>query len=296
MFRKLTICIILVALGLAAGSALAAFENVPVSPRARGMGETGVAVPDGVYATALNPSHLGSWTTGGLAASYVRPFGVNYADFVHLGAAVPLSPKDGAIGISLSKYTVDYTGVRLADETQLTFGYGRSLYKDLHSSVDIGASVNMYHLKFGESISGIKPGNDTALGLDLGMLLTLHRRTHVAFMIKNMNNPQIGIDEEELGQRLTGAVSYIPYDGVVTTFEIDNELGQDVQYHGGLEMVMVEGFALRAGVITNPSKLTAGFGYQAQGFSVDYGFSTGGGTLTSTHQFGVRFAWGGEAQ
>ena len=48
---------------------------------------------------------------------------------------------------------------------------------------------------------------------------------------------------------------------VITTFEFDNELGYDVQYQGGVEMYVVKGFALRAGVITNPSKLTAGFGY-----------------------------------
>ena len=81
----------------------------------------------------------------------------------------------------------------------------------------------------------------------------------------------------------------------MTTFEFDNELGQDVQYHGGLEIMLVEGFALRAGIVTNPSKLTAGFGYALHGFSLDYGFATGGGTLESTHQFGLNFAWGGEA-
>ena len=56
------------------------------------------------------------------------------------------------------------------------------------------------------------------------------------------------------------------------------------------------GFALRAGVLTNPNKLTAGFGYAIAGFGFDYGFSTGGGTLDSTHQFGLNYAWGGEAQ
>ena len=296
MFRKLTLSIILVALSLSAGSALAVFENVPVSPRARGMGETGVAVPDGPYANALNPGHLGSWTTGGLAASYVSPFNLNYADYYHLGVAVPVSPTNGAVGLSLSKFKVDYSGVTLMEESQLSLAYGRSLYKDMHSSVDLGVSLNMYHLKFASTTSGLNPGNDTALGVDVGMLMTLHRRTHLAFMIKNINNPQIGLDQEDLGQRLTGGIAYAPYDGVVTTFEFDNELGKDMQYHGGVEMRMVEGFALRVGVITNPSKLTAGFGYQASGFGLDYGFSTGGGTLDSTHQFGVRFAWGGEAQ
>jgi hypothetical protein len=82
----------------------------------------------------------------------------------------------------------------------------------------------------------------------------------------------------------------------VTSFEIDNKLGQDVVYKGGVEAYVVEGFALRAGVATNPNRLTFGFGYEMAGFGLDYGFSTGGGTLDSTHQFGLVFAWGGEAQ
>ena len=97
-------------------------------------------------------------------------------------------------------------------------------------------------------------------------------------------------------RRLIGGVSYIPYDGVVTTFQFDHELGQEVQYHGGVEMMLLTGFALRAGVATNPNKLTGGFGYTYENIGVNYGFSTGGGTLEDTHQFGVRYAWGGEAQ
>ena len=61
-------------------------------------------------------------------------------------------------------------------------------------------------------------------------------------------------------------------------------------------MLIVENFALRAGVLTNPNKLTAGFGYSLSGLGVQYGFSTGGGTLDSTHQFGLNYTWGGEAQ
>ncbi len=296
MFRKLILCIILVALGLSASTALAAFDNVPVSPRARGMGESGVAVPDGPYATALNPGHLGSWTRGAVVASYVRPFGVDFADYYHMGTVVPVSLTGGAVGFSLSQFKVDYNDISLMEESQLSMGYGRSLYHDMHSSIDLGLSVNMYHLKYGATTSGLNPGNDTTLGLDFGMLFTLHKRTRLAFMIKNFNNPQIGVDEEELDQRLSAGISYAPYEGVITTFEFDNELGEDVQYHTGIEMRMVEGFVLRAGVVTTPSKLTAGFGYEAKDFCLDYGFSTGGGTLESTHQFGVRFAWGGEAQ
>jgi len=295
MLKRITIICILAALGLSAGSALAAFEDVAVSPRARGMGETGVAVPDGPYATYLNTAHLANLEESRLSASYVQPFNLTFADYYHLGVALPFEQDSGGFGFSFSQFQVEHQDVDLLDETQLSLGYGRVLYSDLHSSIAMGGSVNMYHLKFGETISGLDPGNDSALGFDLGLLATVHKRTRVGVMVKNINNPQIGIDHEELAHRVIGGVSYEPYDGVITTFEIDNELGQDVQYHGGIEMHVAPDFALRAGVITNPSKLTAGFGYQLHPVSLNYGFSTGGGTLESTHQFGLSVAWGGEA-
>ncbi len=297
MFRKLTILFILAALGLSAGTALAgAFADVPVSPRARAMGEAGSAVIDGVYATYLNPGHLGATTKGTLAASYVQPFQLSFADYYHMGAVVPVSPGNGAVGISISQLKSQYKDVTLHEETQISLGYGRALYQDMHSRVDLGGSINMYHLKFAETVTGIDPGNDSALGLDLGLLVTVHNRTRLGVMIKNLNNPQIGVDQEELAHRLIAGISYEPYEGVITTFEFDNELGQDTQYHGGIEMIVAQGFALRAGIITTPNKLTAGFGYTLDRFALNYGFSTGGGALESTHQFGVNISWGGEAQ
>lgn len=296
MLKKITIICILAALGLSNGMALAAFEDVSVSPRSRAMGEAGSSVPDATYATYLNPSHLAGATNGGLAASYVRPFQLSFTDFYYLGAVLPINPEDGAVGISLSQFKVDHDGVRLMEESQISLGYGRTLYSDMHSKVDLGGNLNLYHLKYAETTSGLDPGNDSALGIDLGLMVTVHKRTRVAVMVKNLNNPQIGVDQEELAHRVIGGISYEPYDGVITTFELDNELGQDVQYHGGIEMYIAQGFALRAGVITNPSKLAAGFGYTLDRFSLNYGFSTGGGTLESTHQFGVNISWGGEAQ
>ncbi len=296
MFRKITMICILAALGLSGSTALAAFEDLPVSPRARAMGEAGAAVSDGAYATALNPAHLGSTLTGSMSASYVKPFNLSFGDYYHLGAAIPMGTENGSFGISLTQFKVEYEGVQLMDESRISLGYGKTVYSDMHSQIDLGTSVNMYHLKYGETTSGIDPGNDSCLGIDLGLLVTVHKRTKLGVMIKNVNNPQIGVDEEELAHRVIAGVSYEPYDGVITTFEIDNELGQDVQYHGGIEFYPALGLALRAGIVTNPNKLTAGFGYSLDRFSLNYGFSTGGGTLESTHQFGFNIAWGGEAK
>ena len=109
-----------------------------------------------------------------------------------------------------------------------------------------------------------------------------------------MNNPQIGSEQENLRQRVNGGISYEPYRGVITTFEVESQLGEQVQYHGGVEMVIFRGFALRAGVMTSPNKVTAGFGYIFRGVALNYGYSTGVGVLDSSHQFGLNYYWGGE--
>jgi len=296
MIRKLTYLVILATLGFSAGPASAFFENTVVSPRARAMGESSVAVDDAAYAAFQNPGQLGGITSGKVAASYVRPFNLDFTDFVYFGAGVPVSEKWGNLGLALSSFKVGYQDTSLLKETQVSLAHGFGLYSDYHSRIDFGYALNMYRVELGESISGLDPGSDTAFGIDLGFMMTLHKRTHLGFQIKNLNNPQIGVDTEELHRRLIAGISYEPYDGVVTTFEFDNELGEDVQYHGGVDMTITTGFALRAGVLTNPNKLTAGFGYAIAGFGFDYGFSTGGGTLDRTHQFGLNYTWGGEAK
>jgi len=296
MIRKLTFILVLATLGLAAVPAGAFFENTAVSPRSRAMGEASVAVHDGAFAAFLNPAQLGGLENGELAATYVQPFRLDFTDFFYLGAGLPVSAKYGNLGIGFSHFKVGYDGADLLKESQITLGHGFKMYEDYHSRVDFGYALNMYHVELGESVSGIDPGSDTAFGIDLGFMMTLHKRTRMGFQVKNLNNPNIGRDVEELPRRLLAGISYEPYDGVVTTFEFDNELGRKVQYHGGLEMKVVPVLALRAGIITNPNKLSAGFGVYVKGFKVNYGFSTGGGTLDSTHQFGLNFAWGGEAK
>ena len=80
MIRKLTYLVILATLGFSAVPASAFFENTVVSPRARSMGESSVAVADAAYAAFLNPGQLGSITTAKIGA--IRRLGDHTMDFV----------------------------------------------------------------------------------------------------------------------------------------------------------------------------------------------------------------------
>jgi len=296
--RKLTLILLLAACGLGALPARAVFENVMVSPRARAMGDASVAYVDAPFAVTHNPAGLAD-AGNALGTTYVQPYGLDFARQVYLGGAVRVG-RAGGVGFAYRRFGTDYEDVDLLKESTFTAGHGLNLYDDLHSSIRFGYALNVYRLEFGETVSGFDPGSATSVGVDLGLLVTLHERTQIGFLVHNLNTPKIGEDEEEIPQRLHAGISYEPYTGVVTTFEFESEPGYQVQMHGGLEFQVIAGLALRAGVMSNPSKLTAGLGYAFDHLGVpiafQYGFSTGGGVLDSTHQFGLTVAWGGENQ
>lgn len=295
MIRRTTILMILTALGLTAGTASAFFEDVPVSARQRGLGGAGAAVVDCAWSVFLNPAQLGETQGGTAGVSYVRPFGLDFTDRTTLAAGLPWNTAHGRFGVGLSHFKVSYQDTSLLEEKRLTFAHGVTLFEDMHSRVSWGWSLNVYDVRLGHTVDGLDPGTDTAFSFDMGLLLTVHRRTRIGVLVHNLTQPHIGVDHEELARRLITGISYEPYAGVVTTFEFRNELARDVQYRGGVEAAVLEDFVLRGGIATDPNRVTAGFGYGREGFMLNYGFSTGGGTLPSTHQFGLNFAWGGEA-
>jgi len=291
---RLTVIVALVSVVMLAATAQAAFENLMVSPRARAMGDASVVDPGSSYAATLNPARLALLSgRGQVSASYTQPYGLDFHKLVHMGAAFDLGSR-GTLGVAYRQYGVDYQDTDLHQENTFTLAYGKVLYQDVHSSISLGVGLNLYRLEFGETVSGLDPGSDMTPGLDVGLSATLHGRTHVGVLVHNYNVPEIGRDHEELPRTLRAGIGYEPYDGVLTVFELENTHGEDPQWRGGVEVTVLPGLALRTGIMTNPSKLTGGFGYSFGQASLDYGFSTGGGVLENSHQFGLSWAWGGE--
>jgi hypothetical protein len=303
MKRTLTLILLLAAFATAPPAARAFFANVPISPRARAMGDAAVSVPDAPFATYQNPAALALYRNPALGTSFVRPYGLDFNDLLFAGGAIPLSASLGSVGIGLRyfgvSYQSDFGGIAednsLLKETMVSVSHGLGLYHDLHAGIDFGYTFNFYNVQQGADLYGEDPGHGWAVGIDLGLMVTLHERTKLGFLINNINQPRLGVDQENLPQLLNGGVSYQPYVGVITTFEIEGQLGEQVKYKGGAELQVARGFFLRAGVLTNPNKVSAGFGYELKGFALNYGYSSGGGALAGSHQFGLTYAWGGEA-
>lgn len=275
----------------------AVFDELAVSPRARAMGEAAAATGPDAWSYFHNPAALSLLPRLALSTSTFQPHGLDPSRISAVGGAYALTRWNAGVALGFRTHSLEYRDVTLLDEQVFSAAFGFQLYEDVSSSAHLGMTFNVYSLEFGETVDGVDPGSASAVGLDLGAIVTVRDRTRVGFFTRNLNSPTIGLDEDELPRMVVFGVAYEPYDGVVTSFDIRNELNQDTRFHGGAEMGITDFLALRAGIMTAPSKITAGFAITLpMPFTLEYAFSTGGGTLDETHQFGLSFRLSGSEQ
>ena len=272
----------------------AAFDDIEVSPRARALGGAWAALGGDEYAALHNPAAL-AWAGRGCgSASYLRPFGYDFSSQSAAAMTASLPGRAGGIGLALRRFGVEYLGEQLTTETTVALGHGFRILADSQSELAVGWSLNLYALEFGRSVTGLDPGSARGLGVNLGAQAVVRERTRVGFYALNVNNPHLGRrDKEELRRSVLAGVSYAPYPGVETVLGLSNDLGQPVQWRGGTEFEVTDYLRLRAGLATEPNAFTAGVGFSRAGLRIDYAFSTGGGVLAETHQFGVGYVLGG---
>jgi len=287
--RILTLAAI-VALGLAP-AARAAFEDIEVSPRLRAQGGAGLASMGDPFAVFHNPATLAWAGRGQAAASWVQPFGLDFATQSVAAAAGRLPGRAGGVAIGWREFGVEYDGQNLLRETTVGLAHAFRLLSDRQSELAFGWGVDYYALDFGTSVTGLDPGRASVVGVHAGALATVRERTRVAFAVRNFNHPAIGNrDKEELRERVAVGIAYAPYPGVETSFDLSSELGEALQWRGGTAFDLSSALVLRAGVRTEPNVVSAGLGLRLAGFTLDYAFSTGGGVLEETHQVGLSAA------
>ncbi|MBN2564999.1 MAG: hypothetical protein JXB46_04755 [Candidatus Eisenbacteria bacterium] len=269
-----------------AADASGVFDNMILTPRARAMGGAFVAMSDDESAIFTNPAGLADQTEIGVYASYVDLFGYPYWDLGSLSAVVPT--EYGTFGLGARMFTTEYDGVDLESEYTIMVSHGFSLMKDIHSSLAIGYTANLYGLSFDAvSVSGEDLGSANTMGFDIGVLGTLRGRTRFGFFMKNINNPKLGeADTDDLPQWFTGGVAYSPYGGVETSLELQKQDDEDLRACFGVETALTDFFTVRAGLQNNPNRLSAGFGANFQRIRVDYSY-TSHAVLPGTHHFGL---------
>ena len=272
---------ILVVVLLLSFSLFASFDDYEPSPRARALGGAFYSTSDDANAVFYNPAGLG-FTGNNLLVSYTQLYQCDFAELNTVAFSMQLPKKFGTIGFGLLSMDVDYLGVNLTTEKTYSISHSINVLKDIHSQLNFGYTVNLYHLAINSF------GNQTELGFNVGALATLHTRTKIGFTFYNINNPKMGKDNsQDLPQRLAMGISYDPYQDVTTSVELKKSLNGDTEIHAGAEVKVVEMLTLRLGTRTNPNSFSAGARFDLYNVVVDYAANTH--TMGLTHHFGIGY-------
>ncbi|MDP6528299.1 MAG: hypothetical protein QF819_10100 [Gemmatimonadota bacterium] len=246
---------------LQAASAGAVFDDLEVSPRARGLGGCYAGLSSEATGVFYNPAGLVNTEGRNAYLSMFRPFDMPFSRVNLFAYSTPVQGW-GTVGVGYSDFRVDYLDTVLEVERTLTFSHAFDLMRDLSSGLAFGYSVNIYNLDYPTvSVTGFDLGSETTVGLDIGFVAQLRERTTAGFFVENLNNPSmgdpVGVD---LPQRVSGGMAYRPYDGVITAFEVEKQLGQEIQFHGGMEFEVSKPLVIRVGAQTKPNLLDVGVG------------------------------------
>jgi hypothetical protein len=272
--------ILIIILGLFILPCLAMFDDYEPSVRARGMSGAVTSFSDDYTAILYNPAGLNA-AGNQVGATYYQLFGNSFATVSALSGTY--QTPYGAFGLGFMSMGVNYLDVNLTTENKFSLGHSFNLIKDVRSDVSLGYSANIYNLSYHEL------GSQTAFGLNAGVIAVLHQRTRLGFMLTNINKPQMGtLEKHEIPQTLAVGLSYIPYQGVITAFDIKKNWEGDTELRGGVEVEVHPMFLLRMGVRNNPASYSAGAGFKVIGVSLDYSISTHA-VLDLTHHIGLGY-------
>lgn len=252
------------------------FENSDIGARAVGMGGAFTSVSDNSLAIFYNPSGLGQVSYREISAFYApSPYGISDISTASLTYAEPL--KFGTLGLGFKTY-----GSSLYRETNGILSFGKSYMGKFF----YGANINYYNL----SIQGY--GSASTFGVDLGAMAYITQYLRWGFFGKNITGTKIGAAAEKLAQVYKTGFNFHPVTDLNLSLEAEKDVRYPLSIKGGFEYSVLDNIDLRAGISTEPSIFTAGFGLNYNLFQLDYAIYNHS-DLGITHQGTITVNFGG---
>ena len=232
------------------GTLLASFDTKK-GARPLGMGGTFVAVANTGDALYYNPAGL--WQLNNLYAQtfYSAPFNLK-----ELGTTVFNFTYPSAIGNATLNF--ESYGYDVYRETTLGAAYSGS-FKD---NLLYGFVVNYDHLNIKDV------GSRSAVGVDIGLMFKPQEKVTVGFSARNVNRPAIKGDE--LPQTFSLGLSLHMIDPLILNADVYKDVKFPADLRMGAEYAFFEKLFLRVGMATEPSRFSAGLGFDFGKGVIDY--------------------------
>lgn len=245
---RILFCFLLLPLFTIAGQ-----ENGHYGGRSAGMGHSSVTLSD-VWSTHHNQAGLG-WLTDQTAGVF---FQNKYLlkDLNYMGFAFAQPIKSGAFGVSFTNF-----GNTLYGESKLGVGYGMKF----SDKITGGIQLNYHNTRVGNNY-----GNSSGLSAELGLQTYLTDKMMLAMHLFNPTRTKLNsYNDERIPTVIRFGLNYKFTEKVMTTMEAEKDLLNNPVFRAGIEYQTNNIFHLRAGVGTNPSIASFGFGINLENIQID---------------------------
>ena len=261
---------------LLAKISFAQFEFTDIGAKAIGLNGAFTSLANNSLAVFYNPAGLGQMKYREISAFYSpAPFELTELSTQALSYAEPT--KYGVLGAGIKNYGFD-----LYREFNFIVSYS-NVYRN---RIFLGLNLNYYNL----SIKNY--GSASSFGFDAGAMAYLNEYIRWGFMAKNITGSTIGNSKEKLAQVYRTGINYQPLENVNLLCEIEKDIKYPVSVRAGFEYSILDYVDLRAGVGSEPTSLTGGFGFNYNIFQLDYALYKSP-DLGITHQGTLTVNFGG---
>jgi hypothetical protein len=240
----------------------------------------------GAYTAAATGAEAPYWNPAGLAYgkgmegrfAYQSIWSIGFLSHMAASGYTALPGKFGGLAVGFQTLATRSDGYTMSNESEAFISHGLLLQQDLHTSLAFGYTFKLISYSLGESAAdGLIPsqdlGSSSTFGMDVGATAQLWDRFMLGGSFKNINQPQLGSSQKrELPRMIAGGLSYLPYYGVRTTFDVERVISGPTQFKAGINAAIAKPMDLRFGVMTNPNSFTAGFGLHWRELVLDYAF------------------------
>jgi len=249
-----------------------AMENNGRGTKAIGMANAFVAVSDNCWAFNYNPAGIANIAAFQCSAFIVpEQFGLQELKTAALAAAAPLSFT--TIGINLEKFGFD-----LYSETE----FGLTLAKKINKNISAGLGFEYNRLDIS------RYGTAGSFSINGGLLAHIVECVNVGFSVHNITDATIGRICEKLPQMFNVGACWFPFHGLQVSIEMEKDIRFPSSIKLGIEKIVFDAIALRAGAANNPDKYSLGIAARYSFFEFGYaGYSHP--DLGWTHQIELSF-------
>lgn len=174
--------------------------------------------------------------------------------------AFALPTKSGVFGVN---YT--YFGYTKFNQNKFSLAYGKMLGKRISAGIQLNYLYTHIEGEYGSQ--GLASG-------EIGLITEPIDDFFIGMHIANFWRAKyIGTDDIYLPMLVKFGASYILYESVLLSAELEKDLELPLIFKSGLEYGLADKFFLRFGVATNPMIFSFGFGYRLKPFNVDIAFT-----------------------